>query len=837
MHKKIYVFVSLLYFVLFSLNAQHLTKIYGKVTDAKTGEPIPFANIVLKNTNVGTISNIDGKYSLETKQKSDSIICEVVGYNRVAKKIMNGKYQTINFALEPSVIALQAVVVKTKRRKKTVASMLVDSMRAHREQNDKKYLSSYQYNVYNKVEFDINNITDKFRKKKVLKPFQFIFNYTDTSTVNGSVYLPVMIIETYSKFYYQKSPKIKKEKIIASKIAGVSNESINQFLGNMYTDINVWDSYVKLFDKGFVSPISFMGKVYYKYFIIDSLKRNDTTYYHIGFTPKLKEDYVFNGDFWIQNKTFALTEINLQVGSQVNLNFVNNLKINQKFTRVQNHMMLKKEYLVVDFNIVEDPKNAMGFFGKKTTIYTNIKINTSPPDFVYKKSNDVYVEKNATQRDSAYWAKIRPEKLSKKEAGIYHMIDSIKSMPIFRTYYDIINTIVSGHYTTKWFEWGPYSKVTSYNPIEGVRIMIGGRTNEQFSKHFRITPYLAYGFYDKKVKGGISFTYYINKMPWRELDFSYQNDMKQLGEGRFGTILGNNILKSVLTRRPIDKLSLVETYEAAYTYEFSPGISTTFILNNQKLYPVPGISFDLNYGNETKHYSFLQTTDFTIHLHTAYKEKFVFGKFKRISLGSKYPSFDFYLTKGVKNFLKSNFSYSKFLIKGKYKVKLYPFGHGRIFSEYGKIMGKLPFPLLKIHEGNETYYLDKSAFNMMNYYEFISDEYLSISYFHYFDGLFLNKIPLLKKLKWRTTAYGKFLYGKLSPRDINLLPLPSYSHYLKLSNKDLSIVPDKNYYSEVGLGIENIFKFISVNFVWRLTQLNNPNISKFGIRFYLDLKF
>ncbi len=831
-----------LVYILFALSvvngfSQNKTKIFGKVTDAKTGEPIPFANIVFKNTTVGTITNMDGKYSIETTVKADSIQCIVVGYKTQSKKIINGRFQTINFELQPNVLSLQEVVVKTKKKRKTLASTLVDSMRAHRYENDKKYLDAYEYDVYNKVEFDINNITDKFRNKKVLKPFKFIFDYVDTSTVNGSVYLPFMLVETYSKFYYLKSPPKKLEIIKASKISGITNESVNQFLGTMYADINVWDRYIKLLDKGFISPISFVGKLYYKYFILDSLKKNDTTYFHIGFKPILKEDYVFNGDFWIQDKTFALTEVNLQVAKSVNLNFVNNLKIQQKFKRIGSHMMLSREYMVVDFNIVEDPKSAMGFFGKKTTIYTNIKINQPHPLNFYNTMTDVMVEKDASAKSEKYWDTIRPEQLSPKEQQIYQMVDTLKRLPIFRTYYDIINTIVAGYYTTGFFEWGPYFKLASFNPIEGIRIRLGGKTNIKFSKKLRISPYIAYGTKDDKIKGGATVTYYFNKIPWRTLSFKYKNDLEQLGTGRFATIIGNNILSSALTRHLIDKLSTVEEYEASYTHEWVPGISTTFFINNRKLYPVPGISFHIKEGNEYNYSPYIQTTDLSINLHLALKEKFVFGDYNRISLGSKYPTFDIYYTKGIKDFLRSDFSYDKLQVKAKYKIGFYPVGYGRLYIDYGKIFGTLPFPLLKIHEGNETYYLDKSAFNMMNYYEFISDEYISYSYFHYFDGFFLNKIPLIKKLRLRTMAWGKLLYGKISPANMEIMKLPAYSHPLLISDKPLSPLASKNYYSEVGIGIENIFKFISINFVWRLTQLNYPNVSRFGIRLYLDLKF
>ncbi|HIE15716.1 MAG TPA: carboxypeptidase-like regulatory domain-containing protein, partial [Bacteroidales bacterium] len=804
----------------------------GTVTDAQTGDPIPFANVILKGSHEGTITNSVGKFSIETTLVSDSIQCMFIGYITQAKKIYPHKFQVINFSLQPEVVTLNAVTIKSKKRGKNFADTLMNKIRKHRKENDINYLDAYQYETYNKIEFDINNITEDFKNKKTFKKFKFIWNYVDTSTVNGTVYLPFLLIESVSDYYYRKSPKKELEIVKASKISGISNESINQFMGNMYIKINVWNSYIDLFGKGFISPIAKIGQLYYKYYLLDSVKQTHSTMYHIGFRPILKQDYVFNGDFWVNGQTFGITKLNFSISPHVNLNFINNLKIYQEFSPVGEINMLKKEKLVVDFNLFENPKKSMGFFGRKTTIYRKRIINQPKPENFYNTTNNIIVSNEILATKKQFWDTIRPEALSKHEKQIYTMVDSIKSMPIFQTYYDIVNTIFTGHYVWGKIELGPYYKTMSNNQVEGWRLRLGGRTSNDFSTKLMLGGYIAYGFTDKRFKGSGDILYLFNTNPRRSFKISAKHDLEQLGQSR-NALTEDNILSSILRRIPNNKLSMTDEIKASYEHEWFQGLSNTITLNHRDLYSPSGTNYVYSDGKNDIIKSDILTTDITLKTRFAYHEKFVMGKFIRISLGTNYPIIETYLTLGIKNWWQSDFTYKKLEFFIKHYINLYPFGYSKYMITGGKIWGTLPYPLLKLHEGNETYLLDNMSFNLMNYYEFVSDQYISLYYSHFFDGFFLNKIPIFKKLKWREVIWAKGVIGSLSDNNRNLMEYPSTLYSFNDANNNSIIKP----YWEAGIGIENIFKFIRVDGVWRLSYLNHPNISRFGIRINLTLKF
>jgi len=809
----------------------------GSIKDAQTKEPLPFANVILKGTNVGTISDINGNYKIETKEKADSIVVSLIGYERISKKIQTGRFQTINFELNSSTIALQEITVTTKKRKHnkdTLALELLDKIWEHKKENDIEKLDYYEYETYNKVQFDLNNLSDDFLNKKIMKNFQFVKNYIDTSTVNGKAYLPVFILESVSDFYYRKKPKAEREYIKATHASGINNESVNQFMGNMYIKINLYDDYIDLFGKGFVSPIARLGRLYYRYYLIDSGMVDNNKCYHLAFVPKIKQENVFNGDLWVVDTVFAIKKIEMRIDKNVNINFINNVIITQEFTPVaQIAWMLSKETIIADFNIFENPNNATGFFGRKTTLYKNHKVNKPRDESVYNTTSDIIVAENATNNNEQFWDTIRHEPLNDKEKGIFAMVDSIKNVKTFRTFYDIMNAIITYYYVWGKIEIGPYFTVYSFNNVEGNRFRVGARTSNAFSTKYMLENYIAFGTGDKRFKFGGNFLYLFDKNPRKAFMFDYKHDMEQLGQS-VTAFREDNILSSTFRRGPQYTLSMVNQIKTAYEHEWFQGFSNTFQLKWRQYFPYENQTFTLfNENGSSNHYSSFKTFEITLNTRYAYNEKFVMGEFERISLGTQYPVINFTATVGVKNIFESQFNYQKLQLTIDHWFNTYPVGYVKYIIDAGKIFGKLPYPLLKLHEGNQTYFFDEYAFNLMNYYEFVSDQWISLSYTHYFDGFFLNKIPLMRKLKWREIAWGKGLIGFLNKENLNIMPLPTNLYTLDRSQDLNHLKP----YVEAGIGIENIFKFIRVDALWRFSYLNHPNISKFGIRMSYYFKF
>jgi len=837
---RLYIVFLILFCSGFSqLSFAQITKIMGHVSDAKTKEALPFVNIMFIHTKIGTVTDYNGNYKLETKLPGDSIVASYIGYKRIAKKVIRNKFQTINFELSTSSLELEEVVIAVKKRSRTkdeLALILLNKILDYKNKNNIEKLNYYEYETYNKIEFDLNNITDEFKNKRVLKPFKFVFQYIDTSTINGKPYLPVFILESVSDYYYRKQPKAEREYIKASHASGIQNQSINQLMGNMFIKMNLYDNYIDLFGKGFISPIAGIGRIYYKYFLVDSGFVDNNWCYHMVFHPRIKEENVFNGDFWIADTSFAIKKIDIKIDKTVNINFINSVNISQEFTNVDTTVwMLDKETMIVDFNLFENPNSAMGFFGKKTTTFRNHKIDKPRDESFYATTTDILVDPEAGKKDKTYWDEARHEELTDKEKTIFKMVDTIKTIHAFRTYYDIINAIVTYYYIWGKFELGPYFTTYSFNNIEGNRFRLGARTSNAFSKKLMLEAYTAYGTKDKRFKYSGKIIYMFNKNPRRGITISYKHDLEQLGQS-INAFREDNILSSAFRRSPNNKLSLVEEYKINYEYEWFQGFSNNLIFKHREMSPVFTPLFYINSENEVITNKLLYTTDLTLNARFAYNEKFVMGEFERISLGTKYPVVNINYSYGLDGVWNNTFPYHKLILTVDHWFNIYPFGYSKYILEAGKIWGTLPYPLLKLHEGNQTYFFDEYAFNLMNYYEFVSDQWLSLTYMHYFDGFFLNKFPLLRKLKWREVAWGKALIGSLEQKNRDIMDFPSGLGTLDRHQDINHLKP----YVEAGIGIENIFKILRIDGVRRfsyLDPLEHPNIAKWGIRFSLQFKF
>jgi len=811
--------LSLLLLILFSslANAQ-TTKIRGKVTDISTGETLPYVNVTIPGTTTGTITDLNGEYYLETRDRGDSLTASYVGYKSQTKHIKLNIYQEINFELKSSNTMLEAIVV---RPGENPALPILRKVIANKPKNDPEHLSNYQYESYNKVEIDLNNVDDDMKNKRIFKQFQFIFNYVDTSAVTGKTFLPIFITETLSDYYYSRSPRTEKEIIKATKISGVNNESVAQFTGKMYQTINVYDNYINIFDQGFVSPIADLALLYYRYYLIDSAFIGNHWCYQLSFKPRRKQEPTFTGDIWVSDTTFAVVKSNLRMEKTANVNFVKDMVMTSEYTRLGDTLWFpKKTSLFVDFNITE--RKTTGFFGRKTTTFYNVKIDQPIPDTIANMAERVKVNEGALKQDESFWKDARPVNLTPKEASIYQMVDSVQKVPIYKTFFDIVNMIVNYYYVVGYFEIGPYYSIYSFNEIEGNRFRISGRTSNKFSTKYLISGFVAYGDKDNRYKYGGDVLYMIKKNPRNTLDIGYKSDIEQLGQSPYA-LTEDNIVTSFLRRNPNYKLTLVKEFSATYQKEWFNGFSNTIKFTQRRLYPTPYIPFVYSNGSGTL--SMLSTTEIKLNTLWDKGERFVQGQFERVSLGSDKPIVNFDLTVGLKDVFGSQYEYYKTRLNVYYKVNINPFGYTRIILDGGKIFGTVPYPLLHLHEGNETYAFDRYAFNMMNYYEFASDQYVSLFIEHHFQGFFLNRIPIFRKLKWREVISGKGLIGSLNKKNLSVMDFP-----LGLTNVSKP-------YVELGAGIENIFKVIRIDAMWRLSYLDHPNIERFGIRAGLQIIF
>ena len=809
--KYLFAFVTTILITISAAYAQ--TKVRGTITDGETGEPLPFVNIVFKGTTIGTISDVDGNFFIQAHVDSDTLEFSMMGYTPYFYKVNKETFQEINVVLDADNYELGEIVVLPGENP---AWRIMRNVAANRKKNDPDRLDSYKFEVYNKMEVDINNIHGDFTDKGILRNFSFIMNYADTSAETGKVFLPVMITESLSDVSYRKSPQRKKEVIKASKISGVENESVSQYTGQMYINANIYKNYIPAFGHEFASPLSDFWKTNYKFYLLDSAYQDGHYLYHLSFRPKHKQTFTFSGDMWVADTTWAVKKVQAKMATDVNINYINNYIITQEYDYVDSTWFLTKEEMFMDINFTD---STMGFFGRKTMTRRNVQINPTFTDNTFSQVavEETIVEDGANQKDDSYWAESRHESLTEKERNIYQMVDSIKEVPVFKTITNTVEMFISGYYKVKWWEFGPYFKFLSHNEIEGWRVRFGGRTSNDFSTNLMLSAYGAYGFKDEKFKYGLGMLYLFNKNPRRGVSVDVKHDYEKLGQS-INALTEDNIMSTILARTKNIHLLLVDEVKGEYEHEYFNGFSNKIGAKYKNITPTKYIPFrnaslDYDYQN-------LESYEMSYNLHFCYNEKFVSGEFTRVSMGSSFPELDLELTAGIWNDRGDFKNYYRAIAMVSQKVSLGPLGKTRYILEGGKVFGNVPFPLLKLHEGNETYAFDKYAFNMMNLYEFASDTYASVTAEHHFNGFFFNRLPLLRKLKWREIIYGKGLVGDISNRNCRQNAIMDFPSTLGDVNKP---------YFEAGVGIENIFRFFRVDGVWRLSHLDKPGVSKFAV--------
>ena len=825
--KHIFVAIGLL---LWSIpNFGQKTKVYGVITDKITKETIPFATISFKGTKTGTTSDIDGNYLLESYYSSDSIIVSFIGYAPKTIGIKKDQSQKVNIALATSEKILTEFVVEASKKDENPAHALIKKVIDNKKINNRVKLDAYEYEVYNKIEFDINNLDEKFMNRKVFQKFDFVFDMIDST--DEKPYLPIFIIESLSDYHYRRKPEEKKEIIKATKISGPENESISQYLGDMYQNINLYDNTMYIFGRQFISPTNNNMLLHYKLYLTDSGYIDNNWCYKLEFMPKRKSDLAFVGEMWVHDTTYAVKVFEASIAGDANINFINSYRIKQTFEQVEDEVwMMTLDETIADINPLENDKQK-GFYGRKTTSYKNFVIN-KPRDDEFYNGTDILVLDSVQNKSSEFWDEQRHIKLTEKENKIYHMIDTVKNLPIVKTYIDVIQTLVTGYKVLGPIELGPYSSIYSYNPIEGQRFSAGIQTSNDFSTQIMFKGNIAYGLTDEKWKYNLGTKFFISKSkkPRRLVDIKYVNDVTQFDRQLFESY-SQNIISSFLRRNPYNKLINLEGLRVHYFHEWFEGFSNSISVSNYNIKALGDVlTFSKTQGPVTSSVNSLYNSEITLGMRFAKDEKFVSGEFNRISLGSAKPIFELDASFGVKGVLNSGYDYQKVKFGVKDRVLLGYWGIFRYDLEIGKLWGTVPFPFLFIHNGNETWGYNNNDFNAMNIGEFMSDEYVSLSVAHYFGGVFLNRIPLLRKLKWRELVTGKIVYGRLNDRHAQVLDLPSFSS--SLSDKP---------YAEVSAGIENIFKVVRVDAIWRLNYLDNNaqdiSVLRFGIRAKLQFEF
>ena len=826
--------VIILFIILFFLGSftyAQSTRVKGKVVDAKTGEVLPLVNVFFKGTTIGMTTDFDGEYSIETREEVNELQASFVGYFTQTIKINKGAFNTVDFRLEPQVIDLDEVKVTPGENP---AHAILRNVSKNKFKNNPSRFSEYYCKTYTKMELDLTNIKPGFKNKKLQKNFGFIFNHMDTSVVTGKAYLPVMISEASADYYYRKSPSLSREIVKASRISGIEEDyTLAQFTGHLHVNVNLYDNYIDIFEVRFASPLSDHGLLFYKYFLVDSLNIAGRKTYKIRFHPKSFSTPVLDGEVNIDSTTWALQSAHVKMMKGLNINWIRHLVMDNENQLLNDSTWFpKQDRIFADFSIVmSDSAKMVSFLGHRQVDYSEVDLQPIIPKDIVRMDNNVIIDDQVLKNDESYWDTIRPYALSGKEKQIYGMVDSIKNVPLYKNIYDIVTMVLGGYYNTKYIEWGPYYKLLSFNKQEGCRFQLGARTTTDFSKKNRLFGYGAYGTKDERLKGGGGFDYSFRELPTSRLSVSFKHDVVQLGAG-INAFTEGNILSSIFSRGDNDRLSMVNQLDVNFEQEWRQGVSNTLGVQVRDIFSCDFVPFIKPDGQIMPS---IQSTILRLNTRLSKNEIVIRKPFDKYSLGSDYPIVGIDLAAGLKGIFDNDYEFYRVVGSINYDLPIAPIGTSEMVLTGGKIFGKVPYPLLKLHEGNATYFYDPYAFSCMNYYEFASDTWLAFFYEHHFKGFFLGKIPLMKKLKWREVFIFKGLIGTLS--DKNNGSKPGTDAVLLFPEGMTSV--SKPYF-ETGIGVENIFRLFRIDAIWRLTHRKErpgQDIQNFAINFSVYLNF
>ncbi len=809
-------------FLLFTNFIFAQTKVSGIVLD-ENKKPIGYANVAFKGTSEGVITNEDGRFYLESDQNRKTLSISFVGYS--SKEIVLNKAVNYNMIITlPSGEELNEVKIFAGKvsKKNNPAIDILRKIWARKRSNGLRQFNQYQLEKYEKVEFDMNTIDSAFMKNRIFKGMEFIFNQVDTSKITGKTYLPIFINEAISNVYGDNVKNKVKEILKANKNSGFNtNQQIIAFIKDLYNSYDIYNNYLKFYDKSFTSPLSRTGIDVYNYVLTDSAFIDKKWCYNIVYYPRRKNELTFKGDFWVNDSTWAIKNINMEVTKSANINWIKEIYIEQDFDVLSDSIfLLKRDYMMTDFALNKKEKSK-GLYGKRTTLYRNHQFNIEKPDVFYKEEvnnqdDEVY------QKTDDFWEENRFENLSKDEKGVYKMLDTLQTNKKFRQLYDLVTILGSGYIQKNHLDIGPILSTVGFNQVEGTRLRFGARTYFGPNDKWRLQGYTAYGFKDNKFKYGVSGKWLIDKKNRIIISGGNRRDIEQIGASLTTTndVLGRSFASSALfTSGSNGKLTNINLTSIAIEIEPAKNLSFQTGFSFRTL-TTASPTFSLDYYTDeafTVIKSDVRQAEINLLIDYTPKRKAIGYGVERSYVDSPFPRFFVNYSQGLKGVFKSDFDYRRLQFYYKQPLIMGGFGRLNVITEVGKTYGKVPLGLLSIVPGNQTYFTIENTFNVLDFYEFQTDQYATFQLEHNFGGRIFSRIPYLRKLNWRETVGVKGVYGTIS--DANK----------KINASGLVYQAPQNGYWEYNAGIGNIFKVFKLECSWRGSYFG-PETRNFAIK-------
>ena len=838
-----------------SVSAQN---IQGVVTDSLTNEPIPYLSVFYEGKGVGSITDNDGNYKVETRKGWNKLTFSAVGYVTKVVNIIPGVTKNLNVRMRPDDIMLDEVVVKPKRekysRKNNPAVELMKKVIAHKKNNKLSENDYYQYNKYQKITMSLNDVTPEMLEKGMYKKMPFLKDQIELCEETNKFILPISVDETASQKIYRKHPKSEKTIIKGMSSTGVNElfatgDMLSTVLKDVFTDVNIYDNDIRLLQYPFISPISSSDAIsFYKFYIMDTTFVDKDKCFHLTFVPNNSQDFGFTGHLYVlADSSYTVKKCTMNLPKKSGVNFVDNMDIIQEFEQLPNgEWVLKTDDMIVEMTLM---KIMQGFQIRRTTRYSDYAFDELPQQLFKRKGAEIK-EADAMMRGDDFWNQYRPVPLTQTESSMDMLVKRLEQMPGFKYVIFVLKAFIENFVETGTKEHpskvdiGPVNTMISNNYIDGLRLRMSAQTTANLNPHLFFKGYYAYGFKDHRSKymGDVEYSfnkkeYLPREFPKNSITFSYQYDVMSPTD-KFLKTDKDNVFVSFKTST-VDQMSYVRNIALKYENETQFGLKTTVEVKHSTDEPTGGLAYITNDDQKTL-VPEIQTMEASLAFRYAPGETFVNTKQRRIPVSFDAPVFTLSHTAGFKGVLGGEYNYNLTEI-GLYKRFWFSsWGKIDMFVKGGAQWNKVPFPLLIMPAANLSYILQRETFNLINNMEFLNDRYASLDVSWDLNGKIFNRIPLLKKLKWREAIGFKMLYGHLTDKN-NPMKHPGDSELFLFPTRDgrpTSFVMDpKTPYMECSVGIHNIFKILHIDYVRRLNYLDHPDANKWGVRFMVMMTF
>lgn len=798
----------------------------GTVSDFQTGDALPYVNIVFNGTTVGTITNTLGYFKVKIPHEADSVRFSAIGYYAEEKPVSKLRNEMLSIRLKPQTMDISEVRVAPDEGP---VRRLFKQVIAHKKQNNPDQYNRFSYRKYTKWEYQINHVSNKIINSKPFQGNQSVFK---TEGPDSSKYLPLYFSEQLVFNQVQKNPPKQKSTVLADKTSGVGllNElEISGYTSALDMEVNFYDNDINLFTQNFISPIADNGWFFYNYFLADSTVVNGHKEYRVNFQPRRKYENTFKGYFTVDDKHYSLVEIDGALSNTSNLNFLKSLRLKSNYFFVNDSTPFYKRNQIdalFDYmpfkNKSKQPKRLSLFYTQSATVdqvtidpKEPIKMNTPKAKFETVKLP------TATSQNENYWDTHRLEPLTNKEEMISGVIDSISQIRTVSFVNNIARMSMNSYYDIGKIELGPYTSFFNTNKVEGVHVFMGARTSTEISDNWMVWGGLGYGFKNKQVSGmgGVGYKFpTINRQVFK---ISYDDKMIRTGESdkllylyeNASTPTENNLVSQMLKHKELVEIFREQKAVASYEHEWYPGLINKVSANYTTHYSPEFFPFVHN-GNPLNSVSSFEAsldTRFSNH------EKVVDNHFYRYYMESEYPIVHFTVAGGQVYYANQSNWYGRILAT----FEQHPYlGQTRLdyAVEAEKYFGKLPYTMLSIPRGNETYGLYTFDFNLLNYLEFVHDQYIRAYTEYHLMGFFFRRIPGLEETHMREVLSAKVMLGSVSNKNQDIIDFPT------------SITPMKNPYIELGAGVENILSVFQIQAIWRVHPTSVVGAPSFGLR-------